>query len=277
MSLRINTNINSLNTQRNLAKVGVSLAKNLRRLSTGLRIVTAADDAAGLQISERLRAQIRSLDQAKRNSSDGISMAQTAEGALDEVSNILIRMRELSVQSANGTTSAADKDTLQSEFDQLRSEINRISSSTDFNGINLLDGSSTSVSFQVGSGVNAAVNQIALQLDSTLATSLSIDTLNIGSSTTANTSTAISSIDGAINTVSSLRGRLGAVQNRLSSTINNLSVQVENLTAAESRIRDVDFAHETAQMTRNMILQQASIALLSQANSLPQSALSLLG
>lgn len=274
MSLRINTNINSLNIQRNLARIGVLLAKNLQRLSTGLRIVTAADDAAGLQISERLRAQIRSLDQAKRNSSDGISLAQTAEGALDEVSSMLIRMRELSVQSANGTNSATDKDTLQAEFDQLRSEITRISSSTQFNGINLLDGSSTSISFQVGSGVNVAVNQIALQLDSTLSTSLSIDTLDIGS--TGNTSTAISSIDSAIDTVSGLRGRLGAVQNRLSYTINNLSVQVENLTAAESRIRDVDFAYETAQLTRNMILQQASIALLAQANSLPESALSLL-
>lgn len=275
MSLRINSNISSLNTQRNLSKVSLALSGNLRRLSTGLRIASAADDAAGLQISERLRAQIRSLDQAKRNSNDGISMAQTAEGALGEVSNILVRMRELGVQASNGTTSAADKDTLQAEFSQLRDEITRISSSTEFNGINLLDGSSSTVSFQVGSGVDTSVNQISLQLDATLATSLSIDSLDIGS--TGNTSTAISSIDAAVNSVSSLRGRLGAVQNRLSSTINNLSVQVENLTAANSRIRDVDFAHETADMTRNTILKQASIALLGQANSLPQSALGLLG
>ena len=274
MALRINTNVNSLNIQRNLAKVNERLASNMRRLSTGLRIATAADDAAGLAISERLRAQIRSLDQAKRNSNDGISLAQTAEGGLDEVSSLLIRMRELSIQAANGTTSGADQDTLQAEFDQLRSEIDRISSSTEFNGINLLDGSSSTITFQVGAGTDPAANQISAQLDSTLSTSLSIDTLDIGS--TGDTSTAINSIDAAIDSVSSIRGRLGALQNRLASTVETLSVQSENLAAANSRIRDVDYAFETSQLTRNQILQQASISLLGQANALPMSALDLL-
>jgi flagellin len=274
MSLRINTNVNSLNIQRHLEATSKLLAGNMRRLSTGLRIASAADDAAGLAISERLRAQIRSLDQAKRNSHDGISLAQTAEGALDEVSNILVRMRELSIQAANGTTSAADKDTLQEEFGQLRAEVDRISSSTEFNGINLLDGSSSTVSLQVGAGVNPAANQISVQLQSTLSTSLSIDSLDIGAG--GDTSAAITSIDAAINSVSSIRGRLGAVQNRLASTINNLSVQSENLAAANSRIRDVDFAYETSLMTRNQFLQQASISLLGQANAMPLAALDLL-
>jgi flagellin len=275
MSLRINTNVSSLTIQRNLSRVSLSLSKNLARLSTGLRINSAADDAAGLQISERLRAQVRSLEQAKRNSNDGISLSQTAEGALSEVSNVLVRMRELSIQAANGTTSGADQDTLHAEFSQLRDEITRISSSTEFNGIKLLDGSSTSIAFQVGSGVAAAANQISLQLSATMATSLSIDALDIGS--TGNTGAAITALDTAMNSVTSMRGRLGSLQNRMDSTINNLSVQIENLTAANSRIRDVDFASETADMTRNTILKQASIALLGQANSLPQSALSLLG
>jgi flagellin len=275
MSLRINTNVSSLTIQRNLSRVSLSLSKNLARLSTGLRINSAADDAAGLQISERLRAQVRSLEQAKRNSNDGISLSQTAEGALSEVSNVLVRMRELSIQAANGTTSGADQDTLHAEFSQLRDEITRISSSTEFNGIKLLDGSSTSIAFQVGSGVAAAANQISLQLSATMATSLSIDALDIGS--TGNTGAAITALDTAMNSVTSMRGRLGSLQNRMDSTINNLSVQIENLTAAKSRIRDVDFASETADMTRNTILKQASIALLGQANSLPQSALSLLG
>ncbi len=275
MALRINTNISSLNTQRNLSKVSQSLSKNLRRLSTGLRISSAADDAAGLQISERLRAQISSLNQAKRNSNDGISLAQTAEGSLDEVTSILSRMRELSVQAANGTVSATDRGTLQAEFSELRSEIDRISNSTEFNGIKLLDGSSASITFQVGAGTDVAANQISLTMGSTLGADLGIGALDIGA--TGDTSAAITAVDTAINTVSSLRGRLGSVQNRLGSTINNLATQVENLSAAESRIRDVDFAAETADMTRNTILKQASISLLGQANSLPQSALHLLG
>ncbi len=275
MGLRVNTNIASLSAQRALANVTGKLNSSFRRLSTGLRITTAADDAAGLAISERLRAQIRSLDQAKRNANDGISLAQTAEGALDEVNNILIRLRELSIQSANGTVSDADKNTLQEEFVALRDEINRIGLSTEFSNIKLLDGSSSVVTFHIGAGNVATINQISVSLNPVLSTSLALNTLDIGSG--GDQSLAIAQIDSAINTVSSLRGTLGAVQNRLNSTIRNLAVQVENITAANSRIRDVDVAFETARLTRNSILQQAAIAILAQANLQPQAALALLG
>ena len=275
MGLRVNTNSASINAQRNLSSVTDRLSGNFRRLSTGLRISSAADDAAGLAISERLRSQIRSLDQAKRNANDGISMAQTADGALNEVSSILTRLRELAIQSSNGSVSNQDKETLDQEFQSLVSEVNRIGASTEFSGIKLLDGSTSSVSFQVGFGTTAGTDTISVSLSAALSTSLSLNSLDIGSGGA--TTTAITNIDAAINTVSGLRGTLGAVQNRLGSTINNLSITVENLSAAESRIRDVDIAYETAQLTRNQILQQASIAVLGQANSLPQSALRLLG
>jgi flagellin len=274
MGLRVNTNIISRNAQRNLSRVTEALAVSFRRLSTGLRIATAADDAAGLAISERLRAQVRSLDQANRNANDGISMAQTAEGALGEVGDIMTRLRELAVQAGNGTLSSTDRDTLQAEFGSLVAEVDRIARSTDFNGIKLLDGSQTTVTFQVGSGTTAGVDTIDMQLGSAKAADLGIAALDVGS--TGNPAAAITAIDAAIDSVSSLRGRLGAVQNRLDSTIRSVGVQVENLSAAESRIRDVDVAEETANLTRNQILQQACIALLSQANALPQAALRLL-
>ena len=274
MGLRVNTNVTSINSQRNLSTVTERLGGNFRRLSTGLRISTAADDAAGLAISERLRSQVRSLEQAKRNANDGISFVQTAEGALNEVSSILTRLRELAIQSANGSVSGQDRNTLDEEFQSLVSEINRIGSSTEFSGIKLLDGSTSSVSFQVGFGTTAGTDTISVSLSPSLATSLSLNSLDIGSGGA--TTTAITNIDAAINTVSGLRGTLGAIQNRLGSTINNLAIQVENLSSAESRIRDVDVAYETAQLTRNSILQQASIAVLSQANAQPQSALQLL-
>ena len=275
MGLRVNTNVASLNAQRNLTNVTSKLGDNFRRLSTGLRIASASDDAAGLAVSERLRSQIRSLDQAKRNGNDGISLVQTAEGALSEVSSILTRLRELAVQSSNGSVSNTDRETLDEEFQSLVSEVNRIGRSTEFNGINLLDGSSSSVSFQIGIGTNSSVDSISVSLSPSLSTSLNLNTLDVGSG--GDTSLAISAVDEAINSVSSLRGRLGATQNRLNSTINNLSVQVENLSSAESRIRDVDVAFETASLTRNSILQQASISILAQANAAPQSALGLLG
>jgi flagellin len=275
MGLRVNTNIASINAQRNLENVTTRLAGNFRRLSTGLRISTAADDAAGLAISERLRSQVASLQQAKRNANDGISLVQTGEGALNEVSSILIRLRELAVQSANGSVSGQDKTTLNEEFTSLVDEVNRIGRSTEFNGVKLLDGSSSSVTFQVGFGTTTGIDTLAITLNASLSTSLNLSTLDIGSA--GDTSLAISNIDAAINSVSSLRGSLGAIQNRLGSTINNLSIQTENLSAAESRIRDVDVAYETAQLTRNQILQQASISVLAQANAQPQSALTLLG
>ena len=275
MGLRVNTNVTSINAQRNLSAVTDRLSTNFRRLSTGLRISTAADDAAGLAISERLRSQVRSLEQAKRNANDGISLVQTAEGALNEVSSILTRLRELAIQSSNGSVSNQDKETLDEEFQSLVNEVNRIGRSTEFSGIKLLDGSSSTVSFQVGFGTTSGIDTISVSLSAALSTTLSLNSLDIGSGGA--TTTAISNIDSAINTISGLRGSLGAVQNRLGSTINNLAITVENLSAAESRIRDVDVAFETAQRTRNSSLQQASISVLSQANALPQSALRLLG
>lgn len=274
MGLRVNTNIASINAQRNLAAVSARLQRSFSRLSTGLRITTAADDAAGLAISERLRSQIRSIQQAKRNANDGISLVQVGEGALNEVNNILIRLRELTVQSANGTTSNQDRETIDQEFQSLINEINRIAKSTEFNNVKLLDGSSSTVGFQVGINSKAGVDVLNVTLSPALTTSLGLSTLSVGSN--GNTSYALAAIDSAINTVSSLRGRFGAVQNRLQSTIANLGVANESLSAAESRIRDVDVAHETAQLTRNSILQQAAISILSQANAQPQSALNLL-
>ncbi|MBP8299055.1 MAG: flagellin FliC [Planctomycetes bacterium] len=274
MGLRVNTNIASINAQRNTAQVTTRLARNYQKLSTGLRISTAADDAAGLAISERLRSQVRSLSQASRNANDGISLVQVGEGALNEVSNILVRLRELTIQSANGSSSTADKDTIKEEFDSLVNEVNRIAQSTEFNGIRLLDGSSSSVTFQVGINTTAGIDQLDVSLTPALATSLGLSSLDIGSS--GSTTTAIQAIDNAINSVSQLRGKFGSLQNRLQSTIANLGVAGESLSAAESRIRDVDVAYETAELTRNNILQQASISILAQANQQPQSALTLL-
>ncbi|MEZ6036145.1 MAG: flagellin [Planctomycetota bacterium] len=274
MGLRVNTNIASINAQRNTAQVTTRLARNYQRLSTGLRISTAADDAAGLAISERLRSQVRSLSQASRNANDGISLVQVGEGALNEVSNILVRLRELAIQSANGSSSTADKNTIKEEFDSLVNEINRIAQSTEFNGIKLLDGSSSTVTFQVGINTTAGIDQLNVSLTPALTTSLGLSSVDVGSA--GDTSYAIAQIDSAINSVSQLRGRFGSLQNRLQSTIANLGVTAESLSAAESRIRDVDVAYETAELTRNNILQQASISILSQANSQPQAALQLL-
>jgi flagellin len=274
MGLRVNTNIASVNAQRNVATVTTRLARNYQRLSTGLRIASAADDSAGLAISERLRAQVRSLGQAARNANDTISLVQVGEGALNEVSNILIRLRELAIQSANGASSNQDRNTIKEEFDSLVNEINRIAQSTDFNGVRLLDGSSSTVSFQVGINSTPSVDVISVSLTPALVTSLGLNSVDVGSG--GNTSTAIVAIDAAINSVSSLRGRFGAVQNRMQSTIANLGVAAESLSAAESRIRDVDVALEAAELTRNSILQQASISILAQANAQPQVALQLL-
>ncbi len=274
MGLRVNSNIASLNAQRSLAAVTERLQKNFRRLSTGLRISTAADDAAGLAISERFRAQIRSTQQAVRNAQDGISMTQTGEGALNEVSNVMIRLRELSIQAANGTVSGQDRDTLNREFQDLISEIDRIARSTTFNGVQLLDGTGSTVTFQVGIGTTAGVDTISLSSANTLAANMGLATLDIGSGGDQNL--AIQGVDFAINAVNQIRGTFGAVQNRIERTIANLRIQVENTTAAESRIRDVDVAEETGKLTRNAILQQAAVAILSQANVQPQIALQLL-
>ena len=272
MGLRVNTNIASMTAQRHLAQVSARLAGNFSRLSSGLRIASAADDAAGLGISERMRSQVRSFGVAGRNAQDGVSLAQTAEGALQEVSNNLSRMRELAVQSANGTLTAADRTTLDTEFQSLDSEINRIATQTSFNGLKLLDASTASVTIQVG--VNAGETLSVAMTDSRSAT-LAIGVLDLTSA--ANANTAITALDTAIGTVATGRGVLGAGLNRLSSAIASIDNSRENLAAAESRIRDVDVAAETADLTRNSILQQAAVSVLSQANTQPQLALSLLG
>jgi len=271
MGLRVNTNIASLTAQRNLSSVTSRLQGNYSRLSSGLRIATAADDAAGLGISERMRSQIRSYGAAGRNAQDGISLVQTAEGALSEASNILGRMRELAVQSTNGTLSTTDRATISTESNALVAELDRISSSTSFNGVNLLDGSSTTAAIQVGINANETID---VGLQNTTSATLGVDAVDVSTATGANT--ALGLIDTAINTVSTARGDLGAAQNRLSSAYASIQSASENLSAAESRIRDVDVAHETADLTRNSILQQAATSVLAQANVQPQLALKLL-
>ncbi|MCA8973600.1 MAG: flagellin FliC [Planctomycetes bacterium] len=274
MGLRVNSNIASLNAQRSLSNTTERLQANYRRLSTGLRISTASDDAAGLAISERFRAQIRSTNQAIRNAQDGISLTQTGEGSLNEVSAILIRMRELAIQSSNGTVSAADRTTLNQEFSDLINEIDRIAQSTTFNGVRLLDGTGSTITFQVGTGTTSGIDTIQLTTSNTLALTLGLSSLDIGS--TGQPTIAVGALDDAINSVSRIRGQFGAAQNRLTTTIANLQIQSENLSAAESRIRDVDVAVETSALTRNSILQQAAISILAQANTQPQAALQLL-
>ena len=274
MAMVINTNVASINARGNLERVTNRLQSSYRKLSTGLRIATAGDDAAGLAISERMRAQVRSLTQAQRNANDGISLVQVGEGAMNEISNILIRMRELAIQSNNGTNSGQDRDTLDQEFSSLIAEVDRISQSTQFNGVNLLDGSAANIVFQVGSGVVAGLDTLPIALQSVLASDLGIASLDISSA--GSPTGAITAIDGAIDAVTSARGDFGALQNRLQSTIANIGVNIENLSAAESRIRDVDVASETAELTRNSIMQQAAISILAQANVQPQVALSLL-
>lgn len=272
MGLRVNTNIAAITAQGNLGSITSRLQGNFARLSSGLRIATAADDAAGLGISEKMRSQIRSYAQAGRNAQDGISLVQTAEGALNEVSNILNRMRELSVQAANGTLSTEDRTTIDTEFGALVSEIERVAAQTEFNGITLLDGSATQSLIQVGIDANQTIG-VGLQ-DST-STTLGITSLDTTSVTNANA--AITALDTAIGTVNTARGNLGASQNRLQSAYTSIQSARENLSAAESRIRDVDVAFETADLTRNSILQQAATSVLAQANTQPQLALSLLG
>ena len=272
MSMIVNTNLASMNAQKNLSSVTMRLQGNYSRLSSGLRITGASEDAAGLEISERLRSKVRAWGVAGRNTQDGISLAQTSEGALNEVGNMLSRMRELATQSANGTLSSTERATLGNELTQLTEEIDRIAGSTEFNGIQLLDGTATTADFQVG--IDSG-DTVTLTMQDATSTTLGINALDI--TTQSGASDAIADIEAAITAVNSSRGELGAVQNRLQSAFVNTQVQRENLSAAESRIRDVDVAAETADLTRNGILQQAAVAVLSQANAQPQLALRLLG
>mgnify|MGYP000141200459 FL=1 len=269
--MRINHNIASLNTYRQLTINNNAGSKSLEKLSSGYRINRAGDDAAGLAISEKMRGQIRGLNQAERNAQDAISLIQTAEGALNEVHSILQRMRELAVQSASDTNTNDDRGELQKEIKQLLEEIDRISDNTEFNTMKLLDGSFEDKVFQVGANEG---QEVTLSIGSMKASDLNIDDIDLSTQTGA--SSAISTIDQALKDVSSERAKLGAMQNRLEHTINNLSTTAENLTASESRIRDVDMAKEMMEFTKNSILQQAATAMLAQANQQPQGVLQLL-
>lgn len=270
----INTNVASLNAQRNLNSSQSLLNTSLQRLSSGLRINSAKDDAAGLAISERMTSQIRGMNQAARNANDGISLAQTAEGALVEIGNNLQRIRELAVQSANATNSEDDREALQKEVTQLINEIQRVGEQTSFNGITLLDGNFTSQEFQVGANEGEIIDFTDIA-DHT-ASGLLVDSVDISGTDGTAAASAITTIDDALKTVNSTRADLGAIQNRFSSAIANLQTSSENLSASRSRIQDADFAAETAALTRAQILQQAGVAMLAQANALPNNVLSLL-
>jgi len=307
MSLFVNTNVSSLNAQRQLGSSGSTLDTAFERLSSGMRINSASDDAAGLQISNRLTSQIQGLEQGNRNANDGISLAQTAEGALDEVTGMFQRIRTLALQASNGTNTDSDRDALGREVTQLREEINRIAADTTFGGTNLLDGTFSS-EFQVGADANQTISvSLATVIGSSgQAVSLAANggfsvsglafatsgvtgdatfgaSNNFGAESTLSLSDAnkaqsvLAAVDGIIAVIDAKRAELGAKQNRFASTIRNQENVMENVSAARSRIRDTDFATETANLTRAQILQQASSTILAQANQRPQSALSLLG
>lgn len=304
MALYVNTNASSINAQRQMMNSGNALDTSFKRLSSGFRINSAADDAAGLQISNRLTSQIMGLSQAQRNANDGISLAQTAEGALDETTSMLQRMRTLAIQASNDSNTSSDRLALQQEADQLRAEINRISAQTTFGGVNLLDGT-YSARFQIGADGGQTISFTMSAITTTTGGQVSISanggftmsgmagaasavttltglgstvsTTTLSLTSIANAQNLISAIDAMVAVVGAKRSELGAIQNRFSSTIRNLANVEENVTAARARIRDTDFATETAELTRNQILQQASSTILAQANQRPQAALSLLG
>jgi flagellin len=268
----INHNINALNAADNLRQTGVQLSASLAKLSSGLRINTAADDASGLAISEGMRAQVNGLNAAQLNAQEGLSAMQTAEGALNVVHTILQRVNYLAVRASNDATlSATDKGLMQSEVSQLTSELDRMSSTVTFNGKNLLDGSFTGQNLQVAEGSGGA-NQFAVDITGVSLSALGLTGIDVSTSASA----AITLVNSAISTVSGNRGSIGAVMNRLQDTIDNLGVEIQNVTASESRIRDVDMATEMSNLTRLQILQQSGTSALSQANSNPQSVLKLL-
>jgi flagellin len=273
MSLIINNNPASIAAQRNLSINSAALQRSVEHLSSGLRITRAADDAAGLGVSETLRAHIRSINQATRNANDGISLTQVADGAASTIGNLLARLRELSSQSSSGTVGSTERSYLDQEFGALRSEIDRIATVTEFNGQALLSG--TTNSFEVFVGFKSgAGNSLTLNLKDLDLTSIGLASVNI--STSANAQSALSNIDSAISAVATARADYGSIQNRFEAAISNLQVTSENFTAAESRIRDADVAYETSQFTKNQVLVQSGISVLAQANALPQQALALL-
>jgi flagellin len=276
MGLRVNTNISSLVAQRNLSNTRNALGKNLERLSSGSRINQAGDDAAGLAISENLRATIRGLKQAKRNAQDGISLVQVSEGGLNECTNILIRLRELAIQSASDTVGDKERSFTDREFQALKSELDRIAMSTNFNGTPLLNGRAGIFEIQVGTGNNPLTDRIVYDGQNADVTLEALRMTGESVATKQGSQLTLGVIDDAISQVSKCRSDLGAMQNRLQSTTNNIAVNEENMTAANSRIRDADLAEEVSEMTKNNILMQAGISVLGQANNSAQAALKLL-
>ena len=280
MPQTINTNIASLNAQRNLNMSQSSLTTSMQRLSSGLRVNSAKDDAAGLAIAERMNTQVRGMNVAIRNANDGISLSQTAEGALGRVGDALQRMRELAIQSRNATNSDSDKDSLNKEFSQLQAEVQRLVGGTTFNGKHILGADATTLTFQIGANTTAddvvAVSTTNLSLDTTIS-SITVSTATIGSTAgIAALASVIDNIDLALDTVNNTRATFGATQSRFEAIISNLQQSVENQSAARSRIMDADFAAETANLSRAQILQQAGNAMVAQANQLPQQVLKLL-
>ena len=276
MALTVRTNLAALRSINRLNNTQNSLSGSLERISSGLRVNKAADDAAGLAVSSRMQADNVSLRQAMRNANDGVSLVQTAEGTLGEITNILSRMRELSIQSSNGTYSASDRQLIDKEFILMKNEIRRIASNSTFNGISLLAGRTGAVTLQIGID-NLTTDQISIQMSAISASqgALAITTLSV--STSAGALAAIASIDAAINTVNTARAELGATQNRLESALSEASTYSENLSASYSQIMDLDYASESSNMTRLQILQQAGVAALGQAKAISQSVVSLLG
>jgi flagellin len=281
MPLTINTNIASLNAQRNLNMSQGSLATSMQRLSSGLRVNSAKDDAAGLAIAERMNAQVRGMNVAVRNANDGISMSQTADGALSQVGNALQRMRELAVQARNSTNSSSDKDSLNKEFSQLQAEIGRVLGGTTFNGKHILGADATSLTFQIGANTTAddtiAITTTNMTADPSITAVTNSSTALIDASATAGAiGTVIDNIDQALDSINDTRATFGATQSRFDAIITNLQIGVENQSAARSRIMDADFAAETANMSRSQVLQQAGTAMVAQANQLPNQVLKLL-
>ncbi len=276
MGLRINTNVASINAQRNLRGTRLNLDKTLEQLSSGQRINRAGDDAAGLAISENLKAQIRGLGQAERNAQDGVSLVQIAEGGLTEISNILIRLRELGVQAASDTIGGTERKFLNVEFEQLVSEIDRIAQSTEFNRVPLLNGTGAVFDIQIGTRNDPVSDRLTFDASSAdvNVAALGLNLASVSDKISAQNS--LAAIDQAIISVSGIRADFGALQNRLQSTINNLAISVENLSSANSRVRDTDIAAATAELTKNNILMQAGTSVLAQANQSTTSALSLI-
>jgi flagellin len=278
MPQTINTNLSSLNAQRNLASSQTSLQTSMQRLSSGLRVNSAKDDAAGLAIAERMNAQVRGMNVAIRNANDAISLSQTAEGAIGKIGDALQRMRELAVQSANGTNNSGDRGNLQTEFAELQAEVARLVDGTQFNGTTLFDGTTATFTFQIGPGTTAndTIDIAGTDLTTVVRDAVAAGTLDISGVDASGATAAIDAIDLAIDEVTTSRALYGAAQNRFETVVMNLQVSAENLTAARARIMDADFAVETSNLSRAQILQQAGNAMVAQANALPQNVLRLL-